>query len=246
MLKLIRTRLHQGYKTSTYPSQPLKLHQHFKGLPVINKDCNKNIAIKCAELCPQEAISAKNYTIDLGKCVFCGVCEKVSNGQFIHFTNCFEMAATRREDLVISDSVQFASTQNMEMANRLFGRSVQLRQVSAGGCNACEADTNVLNTPFFDLARFGIQFVASPRHADGIHVTGPVTKNMREALLRTYDAVPSPKIVIAAGCCAISGGTFRDSSEITPLESILPVDLYIPGCPPHPMTNLHAFLSFFK
>lgn len=246
MFKLIKTRLHQGYKTNQYPSQPIELHKHFKGLPVINKHCDKEIVLKCAELCPQQAISAKNYTIDLGKCVFCGVCEKVSGGEFVRFSNCFEMAATRREDLIISGSIPFTKTQALENAKKLFGKSVQLRQVSAGGCNACEADTNVLNTPFFDLARFGVQFVASPRHADGIHVTGPVTKNMREALLRTYDAVPAPKFVIAAGCCAISGGTFRDSLEIVPLETLLPVDLYIPGCPPHPMTNLYAFLSFFK
>ena len=130
---------------------------------------------------------------------------------------------------------------------KLFGRSLQLRQVSAGGCNACEADTNVLNTPFFDLSRFGIDFVASPRHADGIHVTGPITRNMRAALLATYEAVPEPRVVIASGSCPISGGPFHGSGEIVaPLDSLLPVDLYIPGCPPHPMTTLHALLAFFK
>jgi Ni,Fe-hydrogenase III small subunit len=105
----------------------------------------------------------------------------------------------------------------------------------------------VLATPFFDLARFGINFVASPRHADGIVVTGPVTRNMKHALLDTYEAVPSPKVVIAVGSCAISGGPFRGSGEITEgLDTLLPVDLFIPGCPPHPMTNLHALLNFFK
>ncbi len=130
---------------------------------------------------------------------------------------------------------------------KLFGRSLQLRQVSAAGCNACEADLNVLATPFFDLARFGINFVASPRHADGIVVTGPISKNMKAALLSTYEAMPAPKVVIAVGNCAISGGIFRGSPEIADgLESLLPVDLFIPGCPSHPMTNLHALLNFFK
>jgi Ni,Fe-hydrogenase III small subunit len=126
---------------------------------------------------------------------------------------------------------------------RIFGRSLRLRQVSAGGCNACEADINVLGTVVFDLGRFGIQFVASPRHADGILVTGPVTENMKAALLKTYEAISSPKIVIASGACAISGGPYIDSPEAcNGVDGILPVDLYIPGCPPHPLTALDGML----
>jgi Ni,Fe-hydrogenase III small subunit len=122
-----------------------------------------------------------------------------------------------------------------------------LRQISAAGCNACEADLNVLATPFFDLARFGINFVASPRHSDGIVVTGPISRNMKAAVLDTYKAVPDPKIVVAVGSCTISGGPFMGSSEIAAgLDSLIPVDLFIPGCPPHPLTNLHALLNYFK
>jgi Ni,Fe-hydrogenase III small subunit len=125
----------------------------------------------------------------------------------------------------------------------LFGRSLRLRQVSAGGCNACEADVNVLGTIGWDLDRFGIQFVASPRHADGLLITGAVSRNMELALKKTYEAVASPKIVIAVGACAIAGGPFTGNPQIlNGASSIVPVDLFIPGCPPHPLTILDGLL----
>jgi len=124
---------------------------------------------------------------------------------------------------------------------------LKLRQVSAGGCNGCEPDLNVLSTVVFDLGRFGIQFVASPRHADGLVITGPVTEHMKLALKKTYDAVAHPKIVIAVGSCAISGGIFRDHPEVhNGAESVVPVDLFIPGCPPHPLTILDGLLRLLN
>lgn len=247
MLKVIKNRLEQGHRTSKYPKEQITLYKRFRGLPNVNTKCDSALVKRCADACPQDAISTNSCQIDLGKCVFCGLCETLSGGKFATFSQNFEMGASSRDDLFTSGSLPELAEHSKKHFKKLFGRSLQLRQISAGGCNACEADTNVLNTPFFDLQRFGIQFVASPRHADGIHVTGPISQNMRQATLSTWEAVPGPKVVIASGACAISGGPFYGSDEIVgDLNSLIPVDLYIPGCPPHPLTSLHALLNFFK
>jgi Ni,Fe-hydrogenase III small subunit len=247
MLKIIKNKLEQGCKTSKYPKEPISLYQRYRGLPIINKNCSTDTASQCASICPQDCIDPSEKTIDLGRCTFCGQCEAVENGDFVRFSQNFELGVVDRSALVTRGDLPNLAEHSKQHFKKLFGRSLQLRQVSAAGCNSCEADTNVLNTPFFDLSRFGIDFVASPRHADGIHVTGPVSRNMKQALMDTYEAVPSPKVVIASGCCSISGGPFYGSDEIVgDLNSLIPVDLYIPGCPPHPMTTLHALLKYFK
>ncbi len=247
MLKVIKNRIEQGCKTSKYPKEPINLYHRFRGLPKINKKCSSEIVGQCVDICPQDAIDPAKKTIDLGRCTFCGQCETIADGAFVQFSENFDLGAASRTDLITDGNLPILADHSKLHFKKLFGRSLQLRQVSAGGCNSCEADTNVLNTPFFDLSRFGIDFVASPRHADGIHVTGPITNNMKQALMDTYDAVPSPKVVIASGCCPISGGPFYGSGEIIgDLNSVIPVDLYIPGCPPHPLTTLHALLQFFK
>ena len=247
MIKVLQNRFEQGYRTSRYPKEPIQLPERYRGRPTIRQDAPNDIIARCADNCPQRAINAEEKRIDLGRCVFCGTCEHLSQGRFIQFSRDFEIATAKREDLITDGALPVLADHAKQHFKKLFGRSLQLRQVSAGGCNACEADLNVLATPFFDLSRFGINFVASPRHADAVVVTGPISKNMKTALLHTYEAVPAPKAVIAVGSCAISGGPFWGSQEITEgIDHLLPVDLFIPGCPPHPLTNLHAFLSFFK
>ena len=247
MLKTLKNRFEQGYRTSSYPKTPIELPQRYRGLPEVHQDVSKEMAESCEKTCPQSAINAAEKSIDMGRCVFCGTCERISKGSFSSFSRKFELATAQRDHLVTQGTLPVLAEHSKQHFKKLFGRSLQLRQVSAAGCNACEADLNVLATPFFDLARFGINFVASPRHADGIVVTGPISRNMKTALVDTYGAVPAPKVVIAVGSCAISGGPFAGSPEVSEgLESILPVDLFIPGCPPHPLTNLHALLTFFK
>ncbi len=247
MLKVLKNRFEQGCKTSSYPKEKVQLLPRYRGRPEINADAPKDVVRACARTCPQDAIDPVKKTIDMGRCVFCGTCERTGKDQFVSFTQDFATAVAEKGHLITDGTIPDLAAHARQHFKKLFGRSLQLRQVSAAGCNACEADLNVLATPFFDLARFGINFVASPRHADGIVVTGPISRNMTTALLQTFAATPAPRVVIAVGSCTISGGPFRGSSEITEgLDTLLPVDLFIPGCPPHPMTNLHALLNFFK
>ena len=244
MLSIIRERLRQGHRTGKFPKETPKLPERFRGLPTIAQDLTPADCAEAAAGCPFAALSCADsgLRIDLGRCLFCADCPAATLGA-LTFGGDHRLAVRRREDLLPGGETYRLADELDKRMRKLFSRSLKLRQVCAGGCNACEADLNVLGTLVYDLGRFGIQFVASPRHADGLIVTGPVTENMKSALLDTYAAVPEPKLVIASGACAIGGGPFRDSPEVNNgIGDLLPVDLYIPGCPPHPYTALDGLL----
>ncbi len=245
MIKTILARLQQGYRTTKYPQGPApELPARFRGLPAVAQGTCASGCEACAEACPTGAIDLTNaVALDLGRCLFCGECEIACPAGSITFSRDHRLATSHREDLVLTgDDLRRAEAMSRDL-QRLLGRSLKLRVVSAGGCNACEADVNVLSTVGWDLGRFGIQVVASPRHADALLITGPVTENMRLALQKTWDAMPAPKLVIAVGACAISGGPYLGHPEQHDgAASTVPVDLFIPGCPPHPLTILDGLL----
>ncbi len=248
MIEILRARILQRHRTIAWPRQEPILPDRFRGRPVLDPAKCAAGCRRCREACPVGAIETESgLRLDMGRCLFCAACAEACPFGAIRFSTDYRLSACRREDLVLDGKMKSCARTLDEQMRRLFGRSLKLRQVSAGGCNACEADVNVLTTVVFDLGRFGIQFVASPRHADGLLVTGPVSKNMEEALVKTYEAVPAPKLVIAVGACAISGGAYRGHPKTcNGVSSVLPVDLFVPGCPPHPMSILEGLVQWLK
>lgn len=246
MPSLILTRRRQGKRTLRYPLVPPGLPDRFRGRPQLDPSRCREGCHACVEACPTGAVQADPLRVDLGACLFCPACVEACPDGALTYTASHQLAASERGALVMSGSTSAVAPRvealDQEM-RRLFGRSLRLRQISAGGCNGCEAELVALNNVVFDLSRFGIQFVASPRHADGVVITGPITHNMELALRKTYDAVPAPKMVIAVGACAISGGPFVGSPVAHDgIPRDIPVDLYVPGCPPHPATLLDGLL----
>ena len=217
----------------------------FRGLPMIDAAPCQEGCTECAEACPTTAIRSQPFALDLGRCVFCDECTRVCPQGKIKFTAGYRMASRTRDGLVVHEGTSTLGPVEASAAIRkIFGRSLKLRSVSAGGCNGCELEINATGNVNFDSGRFGIEIVASPRHADGLILSGPITANMAESLELCYQGMPDPKFVIAVGTCAISGGVFESSPVLDRsfLGRFAP-HLYIAGCPPHPLAIVNGILD---
>lgn len=247
MFNNLKILFHQG-KQFIPNTATAKVPGIFRGRPVISADQVNEAEL--VELCPVNAISAHPVSIDLGKCTFCGECARVFPHK-IKFTTDYKISTNLRDRLIIKEGedrpVEVNPDEVRAEIHRVFGSSLKLRQVCAGGDNSCEWELNAANNVQFDMGRYGIEFVASPRHADGIVITGPIAENMAEALQICYDAVPEPKIVVLVGTDAISGGIHTGSAALN--RSFLDkykVDLYIPGNPAHPLTIINGLLDLTR
>lgn len=268
MFKILQKTLATGTVTTAYPKTPAEISVNFRGRPEFDFE-NWRDARPAAEVCPTGAIAlrdqgdSRQVTADYGRCIFCGQCAEVSGGA-VRVTRQFELAATSRGELVrVAEYALHSDGRHQRLTalrgaeaaasntgerlreeiHRVLGRSLAIREVDAGSCNGCELEAIALGNPVYDIERFGIHFVASPRHADALLVTGPVTRNMEMALYKTWAATPDPKVVIAAGACGISGGIFGvNYATRGGVDPVLPVDVYIPGCPPRPEALLHGIL----
>jgi Ni,Fe-hydrogenase III small subunit/formate hydrogenlyase subunit 6/NADH:ubiquinone oxidoreductase subunit I len=273
MFKIIQKLIRSGIVTTSYPEKPAQISEYFRGRPVFDfekwQDARPAADIcPTAAISLRDDGNSRKVTVDYGLCVYCGLCAEVSSDKAVQITREFELATAGRRNLVYTaeyalnadgshnrlESVHHGSDDagaNVETIGKntlieirkILGRSLAIREVDAGSCNGCELEIIALNNPIYDIERFGIHFVASPRHADMLLVTGPVTRNMELALLKTYRAMPEPKVVVAVGACGISGGIFgKNYASLGGVDQVLPVDVYIPGCPPRPQALLHGIL----
>jgi Ni,Fe-hydrogenase III small subunit/NAD-dependent dihydropyrimidine dehydrogenase PreA subunit len=243
MFNFLKVRINQGFQTiKDIPKA--RPPEKFRGLPVIQDILCPDDCTICADICPTQAITCRPPTIDLRKCIFCPDCERACPEGIISFSNNPILAATEPESLIITAESTTPHIRSPENIKRVLGHSLALRSVSAGGCNGCEMELNASSNVHFDMGRFGVSFTASPRHSDGVVLTGPLTVNMLYAFNETFSAVPEPKILILVGACALSGGLFHKSSAIdrSPLKKHR-TTLYVPGCPPHPLTFVNGVIA---
>jgi Ni,Fe-hydrogenase III small subunit/NAD-dependent dihydropyrimidine dehydrogenase PreA subunit len=307
MFNVLRQSQKAGVVTTSYPATPAEVSPRTRGRPEIDwavwKDARPAVAV-----CPTGAIACadadgrRTATLDLAKCIFCGLCAEVDPA--IRMTTVCECAARSRDALISRGTyslkpdgthasltngpgegivagavspgnaasiaggadpgsrpqrgqlqaggltaidsvlVEAVGRELKARTDRLLGRSLHIREVDAGSCNGCEIEIGGLTGPIYDAERFGVHFVASPRHADMLLVTGPVTRNMEMALRKTYDAMPGPRLVVAVGACGCSGGIFGvNYATRGAVDAVIPVDVYVPGCPPNPHALLHGILT---
>ena len=273
MLKILSRRFEAGIATTRYPETPAELAAQARGAPAIDfarwRDA-RPAAAACptGAITAVDAGGRRDVSFDLGRCVFCGSCAAADPDGAVTVTRECELSVPRREALVAVaryevdaegrqarlldlmratgeavDPTALAGQAVATRARALFGRSLHVREVDAGSCNGCEVEITNLGGPVYDLERFGIHFVASPRHADVLLVTGPVTRNMEEPLRKTYEATPPPRLVVAVGACGISGGIFGTNyATVGGVDTVVPVDVYVPGCPPNPYALLQGLL----
>jgi Ni,Fe-hydrogenase III small subunit/formate hydrogenlyase subunit 6/NADH:ubiquinone oxidoreductase subunit I len=259
MLRIVLNALRTGVVTTRYPAEPSVPPDRFRGAPVLRPGSG----LPPPAVCPTGALSEhfdaghRHVALDLARCVFCGRCAEDPWAGAVTMGRDFELAARCRNDLqieVVADDPTVPAARpspdpDAEAAHasseihRVLGRSLHLRHLDSGSCNACDWELAALLNPVYDVRRLGIDFVASPRHADGVVVTGPVTRNLETAVRRTVEAVPDPRVVIAVGACAASGGIVGEGyASAGGVDRVLPVDVYIPGCPPRPEAILFGVL----
>lgn len=268
MINILKKFIEHGVVTSDYPKKPFE-SDYIIGKPQVDRE-KCDMCRVCVEKCPSSAIkvltshsenqqsrvpSKPEVAFNIDECIFCSYCAEICPRQAITITKEFELASNSRDNLrstpvVITENdisktdYELLGKRLKNNINKYFGRSLQIREVDAGSCNGCDNEINALNNPINDLERFGISFVASPRHADMLLVTGPATRNMELALVKTYNAAPDPKLVVAVGACACSGGIFKDSyATRNGIDCIVPVDVYIPCCPPRPQAIIYGILK---
>jgi Ni,Fe-hydrogenase III small subunit len=247
MLNNVKIWLHQG-KQFIPDVTVAQVPGPFRGRPVVSTE--RIDETELSAICPTDAIATHPVSIDLGKCTFCGECAFAFPNK-IKFTTDYKLSTNDPNRLIIREGqetgIELDPALIRKEISRYFKDSLKLRQVSAGGDNSCELELNACGNVNFDMGRFGIEFVASPRHADGIVITGPITENMAEPLQICYDAIPEPKIIILAGTDAISGGIFDGSPALNrSFLSKYKIDLYVPGNPIHPLTFINGVLELIK
>ncbi|MGA7655766.1 MAG: NADH-quinone oxidoreductase subunit NuoB, partial [Methylocella sp.] len=247
--------LRKGKATTDWPGRgPENGQEGVLGMPRIEPQRCEDECAQCAAVCPTDAILVRpdqigvaRLEVDYGRCIVCQLCAEACPTDAITASSDWAFGTCSRVDLVLSGDPHSVPKGTQPQSRNGFHRSLHIRHVDAGSCNGCESELQALNNPFYNLHRLGIFFTPSPRFADLLLVTGPVTYAMREPLQRAYEAMPEPRWVMAVGTCAVSGGVTGGGYACgTGLEGVLPVDLYLPGCPPNPAALIEALLMFLE